>query len=134
LSLLEEFGGVGTKTFTQGEGFELITDTKEIAWPGEPQPNKTALKIVLQDMALAEAWVTSQGWITEWQRQERLYLFKVPVRFWDGTNVPRSHLGMPLVYEHVESILPQLMTGLFADNPPFMSVPRPATSMDTELT
>ena len=63
--------------------------------------------------------------------EERLYLFKVPVRMWDGTNIPRSHLGMPLVYEHVESVLPQLMTALFADTPPFMSSPRPNTSMET---
>lgn len=126
--LLEEFDS--KRTFPEGTGYELITQPSELAWPGEQQPDQTALKIVLQDMALAETWVQTQGWVLEWQRQERLYLFKVPVRFWDGTSVPRSHLGMPLVYEHVESILPQLMTGLFADDPPFMVKPRPTTSMD----
>lgn len=128
MSLLEEFDS--KRTFTQGEGYELITDPSDIAWPGDPQPDKTALKLVLQDMAIAESWIAAQGWVLEWQQQERLYLFKVPIRMWDGTSVPRSHLGMPLVYEHVESILPQLMQGLFADDPPFMSKPRPNTSMD----
>lgn len=128
MSLLQEFDS--KRTFPEGTGYELITEPSEIAWAGDKQPDKTALKLVLQDMAIAETWVQSQGWLLEWQMQERLYLFKVPVRMWDGTSVPRSHLGMPLVYEHVESILPQLMTGLFGDDPPFTSKPRPNTSMD----
>jgi len=129
LALLEEFAS--KHLFPQGQGFELITQPSELGWPDEDIPDETALKIVAQDKALAVAWTQTKGWVLEWERQARLYLFKVPVRFWDGTNVPRSALGMPLVYEHVESVLPQLMSAIFGDDPPFMTRPRPSTSMDT---
>lgn len=129
MALLEEFDS--KRTFQQGEGYQEITEPSELAWPGEKIDDKTALKIVLQDHMIARTWVETQGWLLEWASQERLYLFKVPGRTWDGTSVPRSDLGMPLVYEHVESILPQLMAGLFADEPPFTSSPRPSTSMET---
>lgn len=128
MALLDEFNSA--RLFPEGEGYQLITQPSELAWPGEKQPDRTALKLVLQDIALAETWVQTQGWVQEWQRQENLYLFRVPIRYWEGTRVPRSHLGMPLVYEHVESVLPQLMSGLFGDDPPFMSKPKPNTSMD----
>jgi hypothetical protein len=129
MSLLEEFDP--KHTFPNGEGWQLITQLKELETdPTKPDDDLTALKIFLQDRAQAETWIQTQGHLMQWQMEERLYLFKVPVRTWDGTNIPRSHLGMPLVYEHVESVLPQLMTGLFADDPPFMSKPKPATPMD----
>jgi hypothetical protein len=129
MSLLEELDS--KRTFANGEGFQLITEQSELELDTQkPDPDLTALKIVLQDRAQAETWVQTQGWLLQWQMEERLYLFKVPVRTWDGTNVPRSHLGMPLVYEHIESVLPQLMTALFADDPPFMSKPKPNTPMD----
>jgi hypothetical protein len=130
MALLQEFDE--KRTWPDGRGFELILQPDELELdPTEPDPDLTALKIALQDRANAETWVQTQGWLLQWQMEERLYLFKVPVRMWDGTNIPRSHLGMPLVYEHVESVLPQLMTALFADTPPFMSSPRPNTSMET---
>lgn len=130
MALLEQFNS--PHLFERAAGYELITKPDELRWPDDdsPLPDKTALKLVAQDKALAISWIQSQGWILQWQREERLYLFKVPVRFWDGTNVPRSALGMPLVYEHVESILPQYMSSLFGDDPPFMTKPRPNTSMD----
>jgi hypothetical protein len=129
LSLLEELDS--KNTYQNGEGFQLITEPSELQLdPTKPDRDLTALKIILQDRANAETWLQTQGWLLQWQLEERLYLFKVPVRTWDGTNIPRSHLGMPLVYEHVESVLPQVMTALFADDPPFFSKPYPSTPMD----
>jgi hypothetical protein len=128
MALLEEFEG--SKVFQQGEGYALITNTDEITWSPDSQPDKTALKIVLQDYGLGVSWVQTQSWTLEWMLHDRLYLFKIPVKFWDGTNIPRSHLGMPLVYEHIESLLPQLVSGIFGDDPPFNSTPRPGTSME----
>ena len=119
-------------TLPLGKGYELITEPRELTWPDEDKlPELTALKIVMQDFGIAQGWLNTMGWPTLWTKQDNLYQFRVPQRNWDGTNIPRSSLGMPLVYEHVESILPQLTTGVFADDPPFMCKPRPSTSMDT---
>jgi hypothetical protein len=130
MSLLQELDA--KNTYPNGEGFMLLTQPSELETdPTQDDPDLTALKIALQDRANAETWIQTQGWLLQWQREERLYLFKVPVRTWDGTNIPRSHLGMPLVYEHVESVLPQLMSALFANDPPFTSKPLPNTNMET---
>lgn len=129
MSILEEFSGL-KDNFRLGEGFNIIANPSEQAWPDEDQEALTGLKIFQQDKALAMSWVVAQGWVAQWAREEQLYLFKVPIRFWDNSDVPRSAIGMPLVYEHIESVLPQLMAGIFADDPPFICNPRPGTSMD----
>lgn len=117
--------------YDRAEGYMPIQKTSEVKWGDEDDfPDETALKIVIQDKANATSWIQSQGWVLQWQRDERLYLFKVPTRFWEGTNVPRSSLGMPVVYEAIESILPQFMSALFSDDPPFLCSPRPKTTMD----
>lgn len=129
MAILEEFSGL-KDNFPLGAGYQLITQPEEMAWPDADQDALTGLKIFQQDKAIAMNWVVSQGWVAQWARSEQLYLFKVPIRFWDNSDVPRSSLGMPLVYEHVESVLPQLMAGVFADEPPFVVNPRPGTSAD----
>src|SRR5882757_4168554 len=129
MAILEEFSGL-KDNFPLGAGYQLITQPEEQAWPDQDQDALTGLKIFQQDKAIAMNWVVSQGWVAQWARSEQLYLFKVPIRFWDNSDVPRSSLGMPLVYEHVESVLPQLMAGVFADEPPFVVNPRPGTSAD----
>ncbi len=65
----------------------------------------------------------------EWDKDDRLYLFRMPQAFWEGSSVPRSSLGMPLIMEHIESLMPQVMNALFNDDPPFECQPLPKTSM-----
>lgn len=126
MALLED---LTDRTFNVGDPFEL-PDEKATTLPPEAISDKEALKIVVQDAIYTEHWLAGKMLPMEWLRCERLYQFKVPLQFWEGTSIPRANLGMPLVYEHVESILPQVIGGLFADNPPFMSRPRPGTSMN----
>jgi hypothetical protein len=114
-----------------GTAFQLIEPTRETSVAPAQQKDDTALKIVVQDVAYAEQFIQSKGLLAEWDKADRLNMFHVPVANWDGSNIPRAHLGVPLVVEHVESILPQIMTGLFSDNPPFQSNPRPGTKMQT---
>jgi hypothetical protein len=117
------------KSFPEGAGYDLL-QAEEVAWPGQSQEDLTALKLVLQNVAYAEKFVQTKGYNVEWNHAENLYLAMVPVANWEGTNIPRSHLGVNLVYEHMESILPQVMLGLFADKQPFSLDPRPGTSYD----
>jgi hypothetical protein len=126
MALLEE---LEPRTQPEGQAFDLIQQG-EVRWPPLSTDDKAALKIVVQDMQRAESWLWVKGLPLEWDRCDRLYHFKVPTQYWEGTPIPRSHLGMPLVFEHIESILPQVMVGLFSDEPPFRSNPRPGTSME----
>lgn len=102
----------------------------EVVWPPEEPSDLAALKLVVQDARQAEAHQEATGLPAIWNRNERLYQFQVPIQFWEGTKTPRAHLGVPLVYEHVESTLPQIMAGLFSEWPPFDVEPLPGTSMD----
>lgn len=128
MALLDE---ISPLTLPEGTAYQPI-DPKDVRWPDQPLDDATALKMVVQDTNKAEGWMYAQNVPLEWMRADRLYLFQVPIQYWEGTNppIPRAHLGMPLVYEHIESILPQIVTGLFNDDPPFAIKPRPGTRMD----
>jgi hypothetical protein len=119
-----------SQAFPVGKASELVEDS-EIKLTPQQWANQTALKIAVQDIAKGENYLQTYAWTYEWDKADRLYLFRVPAQNWEGTATPRASLGVPLVFEHVESVLPQVMTGLFSDDPPFMSTPRPSTSMQT---
>lgn len=89
--------------------------------------DEDALRLVLKDLNLGEYYILAKGMTVEWDRDDRLYLFRMPQAFWEGSSVPRSSLGMPLIFEHIESLMPQIMNSLFSDNPPFAASARPRT-------
>src|SRR5258708_35468057 len=93
--------------------------------------DKDALNLVLKDLNLGEYYILAKGMTVEWDRDDRLYLFRMPQAFWEGSSVPRSSLGMPLIFEHIESLMPQIMNALFSDNPPFDATPRSKTKATT---
>lgn len=92
--------------------------------------DEVALALCLQDMAEAEAWVMEKRWSIEWDNSAVLFSAPSEPKFWPGTEHPRAHLSVPLVATHISSILPQIMDGLFGNDPPFMLRPRPGTSAD----
>lgn len=118
------------------EGFGTINIGKELTAqeiplpPALPKDDQDVLDLVLRDLNRAEYYLLAKGMSVEWDADDRLYLFRVPQGFWEGSSVPRASLGVPLIYEHVESLMPQLMSALFADNPPFEEVARPKTKQN----
>jgi hypothetical protein len=92
--------------------------------------DEAALKLVVKDLNLAEYYLLAKGMTVEWDKDDRLFLFRMPQAFWEGSSVPRSSLGMPLIMEHSESIEPQVQNALFNDDPPFEVDPMPKTSAD----
>lgn len=104
--------------------------SEKMPLPPELPADAVAKQLVLRDLNRAEYYLLAKGMTVEWDRDDRLYLFRVPQAFWEGSSVPRASLGIPLAYEHIESLLPQTMNALFADKPPFLARPRPKTSMD----
>src|SRR5271157_218308 len=105
-------------------------DPKDLPFPPQLPRDIAAIKLVLKDLNRAEYYLLAKGMTVEWDKDDRLYLFRMPQAFWEGSSTPRSSLGMPLALEHIESIMPQVMGALFADDPPFSVDPRPKTSME----
>ena len=83
-----------------------------------------ALRIVRSDFAYAEAYRThAHDW--RYRNASELYLAWAGQRYWDGTRVPRSSIGIYVVFEQVESMLPKIVAALcdpasyefYADDP-----------------
>ena len=110
---------------------EIYDDIKPGDIPVVPNlpEDEEACKLVLKDLNLAEYYLLAKGMTVEWDKDDRLFLFRMPQAFWEGSSVPRSSLGMPLIMEHIESIMPQVMNALFNDDPPFEADPMPKTSL-----
>src|SRR5271157_1682153 len=102
----------------------------QVPLPPELPEDKIVRELVLKDLNRAEYYLLAKGMSVEWDADDRLYLFRVPQGFWEGSSVPRASLGVPLIYEHIESLMPQVMSALFADDPPFEIISRPRTKQD----
>jgi hypothetical protein len=103
---------------------------EEVPLPPQLPEDQTAAELVLKDLQRGEYYLLAKGMSVEWDADDRLYLFRVPQGFWEGSSVPRASLGVPLIYEHIESLMPQVMSALFADSPPFEAIARPKTKQN----
>ena len=90
-----------------------------------------ALKLVCQDYQRTEEWLRSKQWALRWAFSQLMYEPLITNNTWEGTDVPRANVNFYTVAKHVQSILPQIMNGLFADDPPFSLIPRPSVTEDT---
>lgn len=71
----------------------------------------TALRIVRSDFAYAESYRTAaHDW--RYRNAAELYLAWAGQRYWDGTRVPRSSIGIYACFEQVESMLPKIVRAI----------------------
>lgn len=104
-------------------------DPRDIPPGYEPKPtDENALRLVIQDLRLAEDYLLQKSLPAQWDRDDRLYLFRMDSARWEGSSIPRANLGVPLVFEHIESLMPQLMSSIFSDIPPFAVIALGQTS------
>jgi hypothetical protein len=96
----------------------LLAD--QTAFEGEKQSDQAALSLVLGDVQIAEAYVSSKKLTTDWETADNNYrAFGVP-KNWPGTESPRAGLCPPVVMEAVEKLMPTLMLAFFSDPKPFL--------------
>ena len=93
--------------------------------------NEAALQLVVQDAAATEAWMNNNYWVLRWREADALYQSPPGITMWEGTTVPRSNVNRFVVAETVNAIHPQVMNGLFYENPPFVLRPRPNEDQNT---
>jgi hypothetical protein len=58
----------------------------------------------------------------QWNTNDAMYFGWVPQKYWEGTNIPRSSLGVPIVYDQIESAFPRIVDQLFGSGPYWFSV------------
>lgn len=74
-----------------------------------------ALSVVKSDWAYAESYrINAHDW--RYRNANELYLAWAGQRYWDGTRVPRSSLGMYVVFEQVEAMLPKVISAVTSTN------------------
>src|SRR5579864_6050032 len=79
--------------------------------PDEKWSDDYAKRVVRSDFAYAEAYRThAHDW--RYRNASELYLAWAGQRYWDGTRVPRSSLGIYVVFEQVESMLPKIVDAI----------------------
>lgn len=87
-----------------------------------------ALRLVVQDAERAESFENSKAWVLGWNSAATLYQSPESPRYWAGTQVQAASVPFYTVATAVNSLVPQIINGLFYDNPPFMVQERPGTS------
>lgn len=106
-----------------------IEQPKEIPWEQSPK-NDVAMRIVLQDLNTAESYAMQRQFQSEYDEAAILYTAPPKVQYWPGTQLPRASVAVPLVATHVNALVPQIISNLFAGDPPFTFEPRPGTPAD----
>jgi hypothetical protein len=99
---------------------------------GTIQFNDTAaIKLVLADTELADNFININQWASGWTMADLLYQSPMSTSNFDtGTDVANSAVPKFMVSNHISSIVPKIMGGIFYEDPPFLLRPSPATTPD----
>src|SRR5277367_3587024 len=92
--------------------------------------DRAAVKLVLDDTEMAENYINVLQWASGWTLADTLYQSPASVSAFDGGNVAQANVPKFLVSNHISSIVPKLIEGIFYETPPFLLRPLPATSQE----
>src|SRR5712664_2434475 len=100
---------------------------------GTIQFNDTAaIKLVLDNAELADNFININQWASGWTMSDLLY--QSPMSTSDGgsgsTDVANSAVPKFMVSNHISSIIPKILSGIFYEDPCFLLRPRPGTTPD----
>jgi hypothetical protein len=90
-----------------------------------------AIKLVLDDSETADDYINTNQWASGWTMSDLLY--QSPISSNDvggGTDVANSAVPKFMVSNHISSIVPKIMGGIFYENPCFLLRPSPGTKED----
>jgi hypothetical protein len=102
----------------------------------EAEPLKVGLQAIAEDYALSVVKQTfwnyerfrQQNHDNRWATHDALYFGWVPQKVWEGTNIPRSSLGMPITFGQIETSYPKIVQSLFRGADWFDVTPEPGGS------
>ena len=89
-----------------------------------------AVKLVIADIAEADNYINIQQWANGWTMADLLYQSPATQSAFDGGNIGNASVPKFMVSNHISSIVPKVMGGLFYEDPPFALRPRPAVTQD----
>lgn len=92
--------------------------------------DSAAVKLVISDVAEADNYINIQQWANGWTMADLLYQSPATQSAFDGGNIGNASVPKFMVSNHISSIVPKVMGGLFYEDPPFALRPRPSTTQD----
>src|SRR5271157_7887 len=90
--------------------------------------DSAAVKLVLDDTEKADTYINVQQWANGWTMADLLYQSPATQSAFDGGNAGQASVPKYMVSNHLSSIVPKVMGGIFYEDPPFLLRPRPNTS------
>lgn len=105
-----------------------LADTKS---PAEIEED-AALQLVKSDAESAMNWLEAQQWNENWRTIDLLYDSPRQFAVWEGSSTtPQPAINRFILCQHVNSIHPQIVEGVFSEAVPFEAEPRPGTEAET---
>lgn len=111
----------------------LNLDDEPLVLGGQTIGDIYALTLVRESFNQAEQFRTqSRNGDLRWNDQESLYLGYRKQRVWDGTQIPRSSLSIPIVFDQIQAALPAIDAAIFGADPQWFDVVPEAGSTPAE--
>lgn len=92
--------------------------------------DQDAVKLVIDDAATADNYINVNQWASGWTLSDILYQSPASESAFDGGSITRASVSKFMLSNHISSIVPKIMGGLFYEDPPFLLRPRPGTTQD----
>lgn len=89
--------------------------------------DNAAVKLVLDDAQAADNFMNINQWAAAWTLAGTLYQSPSAQSAFDGGSTTQANVPKFMVSNHISSIIPRLMQGIFYENPPFLIKPYPGT-------
>ena len=92
--------------------------------------DEAAVMLVIQDAETADNYLNVEQWANGWTMADLLYQSPASQSAFDGGNQGQASVPKYMVSNHISSIVPKIMGGIFYEDPPFLLRPRPATQAE----
>ncbi|MCU1305175.1 MAG: hypothetical protein JWQ87_5459 [Candidatus Sulfotelmatobacter sp.] len=106
---------------------------KQITTADVPSPEEielaAALELVKNDASTAQSWLEGNQWNENWRQIDILYDSPRVFSVWEG-GTPKPSVVRYTLAQHVNSIHPTLIEGLFYNDECFVADPRPGTEAE----
>lgn len=89
-----------------------------------------ALKLVIDDAARADNYANINQWAAAWTESNIILQSPRQSSAFDGGNVAQANVPKFTLSNHISSIVPKIIEGLFYEDPPFLLRPRPGTKQE----
>lgn len=87
-----------------------------------------ALKLVLDDTSAGDNFMNQNQWAAGWALADMLYQSPASSSAFDGGGAGQANVPKFVVSNHISSIVPRLMGGIFYEDPPYIMRPYPGTT------